>query len=98
MAHFDPNDERLTAYILGDDSLSAEDRAAVAELLSTNPDARRFADELQAAVKRAARPFWIAANGLVVALGLVSAWLWWGNRTRSTPTSRPTGRQRRRTP
>ena len=30
----------------------------------------RTADELQAAVKRAARPFWIAANGLVVALGL----------------------------
>jgi hypothetical protein len=27
-------------------------------------------DELQAAVKRAARPFWIAANGLCVALGL----------------------------
>ena len=32
--------------------------------------ANRTADELQAAVKRASRPFWIAANGLVVALGL----------------------------
>ena len=32
--------------------------------------ANRTADELQAAVKRASRPFWIAANGLCVALGL----------------------------
>jgi Ca-activated chloride channel family protein len=53
MAHFDPNDERLTAYILGDDSLSAADRAAVAELLSTNADAQRFADELRAAASLA---------------------------------------------
>ncbi|MCJ2015088.1 hypothetical protein [Methylobacterium sp. J-076] len=30
----------------------------------------RTAEELQAAVKRASRPFWIAANGLCVALGL----------------------------
>jgi hypothetical protein len=28
------------------------------------------AEELQAAVRRAARPFWVAANGLCVALGL----------------------------
>lgn len=32
--------------------------------------ANRTADELQDAVKRASRPFWIAANGLCVALGL----------------------------
>jgi len=32
--------------------------------------ANRTADELQATVKRASRPFWIAANGLCVALGL----------------------------
>ena len=49
MATFDPNDERLTAYILGDDSLSADDRACVAELLAASPDAQRFADELRAA-------------------------------------------------
>jgi Ca-activated chloride channel family protein len=49
MTIFDPNDERITAYILGDDSLSADDRAAVAELLKKNPEAQRFADELRAA-------------------------------------------------
>lgn len=49
MTIFDPNDERITAYILGDDSLSADDRAAVAELLEKNPEAQRFADELRAA-------------------------------------------------
>jgi hypothetical protein len=32
--------------------------------------AGRTADELQAAVRRAARPFWLAANGLCIALGL----------------------------
>ncbi|MHB2207582.1 hypothetical protein [Methylobacterium sp. CM6257] len=30
----------------------------------------KTADELQAAVRRAARPFWLAANGLCIALGL----------------------------
>lgn len=30
----------------------------------------RTADELQTAVRQAARPFWIAANGLCIALGL----------------------------
>ena len=32
--------------------------------------ASRTADEVQAAVRRAARPFWLAANGLCIALGL----------------------------
>ena len=32
--------------------------------------ASRTADEVQAAVQRAARPFWLAANGLCIALGL----------------------------
>ncbi|WP_267358692.1 MULTISPECIES: hypothetical protein [unclassified Methylobacterium] len=32
--------------------------------------ASKTAEELQAAVRRAARPFWVAANGLCVALGL----------------------------
>jgi hypothetical protein len=32
--------------------------------------ASKTADELQAAVRRAARPFWLAANGLCIALGL----------------------------
>jgi hypothetical protein len=30
----------------------------------------RTAEELQSAVRRAARPFWLAANGLCIALGL----------------------------
>ena len=30
----------------------------------------RTADDVQAAVRRAARPFWLAANGLCIALGL----------------------------
>lgn len=32
--------------------------------------AGKTAEELQAAVRRAARPFWMAANGLCIALGL----------------------------
>jgi hypothetical protein len=32
--------------------------------------AGKTADELQAAVRRAARPFWLAANGICLALGL----------------------------
>src|SRR5687767_7953184 len=55
MTTFDPNDERITAYILGDDSLSADDRIAVAEMLSTNADAQRFADELRAAASLAGK-------------------------------------------
>jgi Ca-activated chloride channel homolog len=55
MTTFDPNDERITAYILGDDSLSTDDRTAVAELLSTNADAQRFADELRAAASLAGK-------------------------------------------
>ena len=42
--------------------LPISDRAAEA--------AGKTADELQAAVRRAARPFWLAANGLCIALGL----------------------------
>lgn len=30
----------------------------------------KTAEDLQAAVRRAARPFWLAANGLCIALGL----------------------------
>ncbi|MDP4005349.1 hypothetical protein [Methylobacterium sp. NEAU K] len=30
----------------------------------------KTSDELQAAVRQAARPFWLAANGLCIALGL----------------------------
>ena len=30
----------------------------------------RTAEDLQSAVRRAARPFWLAANGLCIALGL----------------------------
>lgn len=50
--------------------------------------ANRTADELQAAVERAARPFWIAASGLCVALGLaltIQASTGW-----MTPAQRPT--------
>lgn len=32
--------------------------------------AGRTSDELQSAVRQAARPFWLAANGLCIALGL----------------------------
>ncbi|MEE7465901.1 hypothetical protein MOF8_02520 [Methylobacterium oryzae] len=42
--------------------LPISDRAAEA--------ASKTADELQAAVRRASRPFWLAANGLCIALGL----------------------------
>ncbi|XYD09367.1 hypothetical protein R1A27_01880 [Methylobacterium sp. NMS12] len=42
--------------------LPITDRAAEA--------AGKTADELQAAVRRASRPFWLAANGLCIALGL----------------------------
>ncbi|MCJ2134123.1 hypothetical protein MKK69_08620 [Methylobacterium sp. J-026] len=42
--------------------LPITDRAAEA--------ASRTAEDLQAAVRRAARPFWMAANGLCMALGL----------------------------
>ncbi|MGH1573959.1 hypothetical protein ACRAWG_29070 [Methylobacterium sp. P31] len=42
--------------------LPISDRAAEA--------ASKTADEVQAAVRRAARPFWLAANGLCIALGL----------------------------
>ena len=31
----------------------------------------RTSEDLQAAVRQAARPFWLAANGLCIALGLV---------------------------
>lgn len=53
MSTFDPNDERITAYILGDDSLSAVDRNEVATLLSTNPEAQLFAEELRMAASMA---------------------------------------------
>ncbi|MBP1183861.1 hypothetical protein [Methylobacterium sp. PvR107] len=45
--------------------LPISDRAAAA--------VGKSADELQAAVRQAARPFWLFANGLCVALGLALA-------------------------
>jgi Ca-activated chloride channel family protein len=42
---FNPDDPRLTAFVLGE--LDAADRAAVEQLLESSPEARAFVDDLQ---------------------------------------------------